>query len=288
MEYMRYIFLILFLFFFTSCTNTKKEQMSSLIQEWNGKTIQFPKHLVFTRFATDTIDYNIAKSNYKIVVYVDTVGCISCKLQLPRWKNFITQIDSICNENISFLFFFQPGSTKELRNILYRDDFDFPICVDVNEEFNKLNNIPNEMMFQTFLIDSDNKVKLIGNPIHNVSVRELYLNEVSKTTSVSNPLTFIEADSIEYRLGVLKQGEIKKQTIYLSNTGKETFYLKGITTSCNCVSAECSWKEIVMGNMEKIIICCNAEELGTYSRELKIYGNIPNECITIHLIGEVK
>ena len=49
------------------------------------------------------------------------------------------------------------------------------MCVDVDNRFNKLNNFPADMTFQTFLLDKNNKVVAIGNPIHNLKVRELYL-----------------------------------------------------------------------------------------------------------------
>lgn len=40
---------------------------------------------------------------------------------------------------------------------------------------NKLNHFPTDMAFHTFLLDKENKVVAIGNPIHNSKVKELYL-----------------------------------------------------------------------------------------------------------------
>ena len=153
--------------------------MERLVQEWNGKEIRFPSHPVFTRFVTDTVPYRIPKTDYKVVVFVDSVGCISCKLQLPKWKEFMHEVDSLCEGKVSFVFFFQSANVKELRYILRRDGFSLPVCIDADDSFNSLNHFPGEMMFQTFLVDSENRVKVIGNPIHNLSVKDLYLKELA-------------------------------------------------------------------------------------------------------------
>lgn len=77
-------------------------------------------------------------------------------------------MDSLCEGKVSFVFFFQSADVKELRYILRRDGFSLPVCIDADDSFNSLNHFPGEMMFQTFLVDSENRVKVIGNPIHNL------------------------------------------------------------------------------------------------------------------------
>ena len=78
---------ICLLFFAMSCQKNDRAKVESLVKEWNNKEIRFPDNPVFTRFVTDTVPYRIPKTDYKVVVFVDSVGCISCKLQLPKWKD---------------------------------------------------------------------------------------------------------------------------------------------------------------------------------------------------------
>ena len=158
-----------------SCQKTEQKRILDIVKEWDGKEITFPTHSIFTIQGYDTISYKIPKSDYKVVVFVDSVGCISCKLQLPNWKKFMHEVDSLCDGNVPFVFFFQSKNVRELRNILRRDGFSYPVCIDTEDRFNSLNRFPCEMTFQTFLVDSCNRVKVIGNPIHNLSVKELYL-----------------------------------------------------------------------------------------------------------------
>ena len=105
--------------FLFSCSDDKKHDIEVLVKEWNNKEIRFPENPVFTRYVTDTIPYRIPKTDYKVVVFVDSVGCISCKLQLPRWKEFMHEVDSLSDGNVPFVFFFQTKDVRELRYILY-------------------------------------------------------------------------------------------------------------------------------------------------------------------------
>ena len=172
---MKVLYLFICIFCFLACQDNKEKQVKELVQEWQGKEIKFPDNPIFTQYVKDTVDYQISVSDYKIVMYVDSIGCVSCKLQLSRWKEFIGQVDSVCNKDIPFLFFFQPKDNQELRRILKIDNFSLPVCIDTEDRFNKLNHFPSDMMFQTFLLDKDNKVVVIGNPIYNLKVRDLYL-----------------------------------------------------------------------------------------------------------------
>ena len=80
---MKTAILSLVLLLLASCQDNKKEQLLHLVKEWQGKEIRFPEKPVFTRFVTDTTDYRIpVAAGYKVVVYVDSIGCVSCKLQL--------------------------------------------------------------------------------------------------------------------------------------------------------------------------------------------------------------
>lgn len=122
MKTLNLIILVLFPIFF-SCKNEHKEKekhISQLVNEWQGKQILFPENAIFTRYLTDTTDYQIPQSDYKILVYIDSIGCTSCKLQLPKWKELIEYTDSMTQGKVPFLFFFHPKDNKEIRYLLKR------------------------------------------------------------------------------------------------------------------------------------------------------------------------
>lgn len=266
----------------------KKKQVEILVNEWNNKEICFPAHPVFTRQLTDTVLYRIPKSDYKVVVFVDSVGCVSCKLQLSRWKEFMHEVDSLSDGVVPFVFFFQSKDLRELRYILKCDGFSHPVCIDTDDEFNRLNHFPGEMMFQTFLVDSENRVKVIGNPIHNLSVKELYLKELTGMKSNPLPVTTVHSDSVEYHYGTVGENQTESRKVVLHNTGKEVFRIKGITTSCDCMTVEYGWDEIQPGESAVLTVKYKAEEPGDFWRTITIYGNIPDQSITLDFWGIVR
>lgn len=283
------VILILFSFlFFFSCSNVKKKQVEILVNEWNNKEICFPAHPVFTRQLTDTVLYRIPKSDYKVVVFVDSVGCVSCKLQLSRWKEFMHEVDSLSDGAVPFVFFFQSKDLRELRYILKCDGFSHPVCIDTDDEFNRLNHFPGEMMFQTFLVDSENRVKVIGNPIHNLSVKELYLKELTGMKSNPLPVTTVHSDSVEYHYGTVGENQTESRKVVLHNTGKEVFRIKGVTTSCDCMTVEYGWDEIQPGESAVLTVKYKAEEPGDFWRTITIYGNTPDQSITLDFWGIVR
>jgi hypothetical protein len=88
--------------------NNKKVDITRLVTEWQGKEIVFPEDMVFTRYLTDTTDYRIPQSEYRVLVYVDSMGCTSCKLQLSRWKELIAYTDSLTGGTVPTSFSFIP------------------------------------------------------------------------------------------------------------------------------------------------------------------------------------
>ncbi|MGK4272124.1 DUF1573 domain-containing protein [Parabacteroides johnsonii] len=282
------LYILLLLSLLTACKENNKEKFALLVQEWQGKEIVFPQNMAFTRFVTEPVDYRIPDAEYKVLVYVDSVGCTSCKLQLLKWKELIAHVDSATNGNVPFIFVFQSKDDRELRYILKCDNFDRPVCIDRNNRFNSSNRFPQDITFQTFLLDKDNKVKVIGNPVHNLAVRDLYLKQITGMQyQEALSKTTLETDKAEYDLGTVKEGTTKKQTVTVRNTGTSVFKLKGFTTSCDCTEATCDWKELQPGESGTVTVSYEAEQPGEFYRTVEIYGNIPNNSLMVSFIGKV-
>lgn len=83
---------------------------------------------------------------------------------------FIEEQDSLTESRVPVLFYLHPKNDKDIEYILYENNFDYPVCIDHGVNFGRLNMFPSEMRFQTFLLDKDDQVVTIGNPIHNPKV----------------------------------------------------------------------------------------------------------------------
>lgn len=177
-----FYFLLFLCIIFSGCKFNKEEQeITKMVNEWYDREIIFPQQLVFTRFGQDTLLYEIAETDYKILLYVDSAGCTSCKLQLLKWNQFIEQVDSLTSGKVQVLFFFHP-SNEDKREIIYllkRNAITIPVCIDETDMLNSINQFPSRGDFQCFLLDNDNKVKLIGNPTRNIKIKEMYISSIT-------------------------------------------------------------------------------------------------------------
>jgi hypothetical protein len=177
-------YIFLFTLFFSCQGDGKKENISQMVAEWQGKKILFPENIVFTHYLTDTTDYRIPEADYKVLAYVDSVGCTDCQLNLQSWKNFIESIDSLTDGMTPFLFFFHPkkGGEEDIYYLLEMYKFELPVCIDMEDTLNKLNQFPENSHFHFFLLDKDNKVIITGNPIYSDAVKNLYIKLIQQET----------------------------------------------------------------------------------------------------------
>ena len=142
--------------FLMSCLN-KDNNIVSLLKEWEQKEILFPKEMYFTTMLRDTTYYNL-QSEYKILAYVDSIGCTSCKLQLSAWSMLINEIDSLYAGRVKFIFAFSPNRIKDIYHAILTANFTYPVYVDKQDSIAKLNRFPLESNLHTFLLDKNNRV----------------------------------------------------------------------------------------------------------------------------------
>ncbi len=285
---------ILLITAFFSCDNEQKEkekQILQLVNEWQGKQIVFPENAVFTRYLTDTTDYQIPQSEYKVLIYVDSIGCTSCKLQLHKWKELIEYTDSVTQNKVPFLFFFHPKDAKEIRYLLKRDGFDRPICIDLDDRLNKLNKFPADMTFQTFLLDKNNKVAVLGNPVHNTAVKDLYLKQITgKDTPNKNiPKTTAEVNQTEIDFGTFDKSEIKQTTIEVKNTGDSPLVIVDVSTTCGCTAATYDKRPANPGETLRVGIKMTPKDTGFFDEVVTIkYNSLNNQHVKLKIKGNVR
>ena len=253
--------LIMCVWMLASCQESREEAMRRLVNEWNGKEIKFPSRSVFTIQGKDTVDFEFVDADYKVVTYIDSVGCTSCKLQLPRWKQLIEEVDSLTGGSVPFLFYFHPKDLKELRYYTRRDDFTYPVCFDEKDELNQLNQFPSDMTFQTFLLDKGNKVVAMGNPVLNPKVKELYLSLVTgnRSSQSSRQTTQVSVNQTELDFGAFPKEEKQERSFLLTNTGNGLLAIQDIVTSCGCTKVEYSKEPVRPGGTLEVKVFYEAE-----------------------------
>lgn len=289
----RNFIMVFILFSLFSCGNQKKDDVAALLKTWSGKEILFPANPVFTVQGIDTIDFSML-GKYKILTYVDSIGCISCKLQLGKWKTFMEEVDSLGMNSARFLFFFTPEKRRDLLITLKSERFTYPICIDRENRLNELNNFPtSDMNFHTFLLDRDNKVIAIGNPIHNPKVRELYLQiikgervELEDASKVVR--TTVDIDRAYALLGNFDWQKEQNVSFVLKNTGKQPLVIEYVKTSCGCTSVDYSKEPVQPGKEIQLNVTYKAEHPEHFNKTITVYCNTETSPITLKISGDAK
>lgn len=284
---MKYITLIMCVWLLASCQESKEEAMLRLVNEWNGKEIIFPSHSTFTVQGKDTVDFTFADADYKVLTYIDSVGCTSCKLQLHRWKEWVHEVDSLTGGQVPFLFYFHPKDMKELRYLTRRDGFSYPVCFDEKDELNRLNQFSSDMTFQTFLLDRDNRVVAIGNPIHNPKVKDLYLDLITgkETSKPTGTTTTVAVNQTTIDFGIFPQSEKQERSFVLTNTGNQVLVIQDVTTSCGCTKVEYSKEPVRPGASLELKVIYEAEQADHFNKAITVYCNAENSPLRLTIKG---
>jgi len=146
---------------------------------WNGK---------------DTILGDITKVPVKLVVWYDSLICNSCHLnRMYNWYAITDYADSL-SQRFSVVFLFTPkkGDIHRVHSKLLTEKFDYPVFTDRNSIFYEQNPIiPKNQQLHSFLLDRNNRVVLVGNPLHNHTLWALYRKTIQ--IMVDNDGVFPEA-----------------------------------------------------------------------------------------------
>ena len=285
---MRLLYLFLLLVVLSSCS--KGTDVKSLYEEWINKVIVFPKDMTFTIEMRDTVFFPFDKS-YKILTHVDTTGCTSCRLKLNQWKIWMTEVDSLSSGAVQFLYFFAPKKIGEMIYNLRVNDFNYPVCIDLKDSLGILNNFPKDDAFNTFLLDKDNRVIAIGNPIHNPKIKELYLKIIQgqpigeEKETIKTQVALSEAS---FTFGDFPWQEAQTHSFEVKNTGNKPLVIQDVTTSCGCITVDFTKEPVQPGGAAIVTVTYKADRAEYFDKTVTVYGNAEQLPVQLHVSGNAK
>jgi hypothetical protein len=166
--------LLVFILCIVSVSCRNKNDAGNITKEWIGKSIEFPSIQpmnIIKKYAKTVTD---SMPEYKILLYIDSTDCTSCKFQIEMWRSYIKE----SGDKIKFLFYFHLKDDDEFLHLLEDYRFNYPVYIDTADELNRLNRFPANPMFQCFLLDKNNQVLAFGNPVSKSHIWEYYKNIV--------------------------------------------------------------------------------------------------------------
>jgi len=279
--------MVVLLGLFSCKKDERRSEAEKIVSEWIGKEIKFPSGYECSLLGKDTsLCVDLLNREYKILLYVDSMGCTDCKLRLYNWKQLIAESDSLFSNQLGFLLFFHPKDKKELQFLFKRDHFDYPVFIDNTNQIYSLNNFPDNRTYQCFLLDKDNKVVMIGNPAINPSIWELYKEQISGNPNSKNEIvTTVELDRTVYDYGDIKIGTPNDAVFTITNTGNHPLSIQQIITSCGCTAVEWGKQPIKPGKATDIKVEMKPEEPGYFRKTIDVYCNIEKSVIKLIISG---
>lgn len=273
----------------TSCSSIQEKKDKLIVQKWIGKEILFP-HSIVKFDSKDSLfyTYSTTQNKYKILLYVDTAGCISCKLKLYEWQGFIKKAYTEFGDKLTFEFFFHPTKKLDIRKLLKSYEFSYPVYIDYADSLNKLNDFPKEIKYQCFLLDSNNKVLLIGNPNFIPDLWNSYRQIINKTSKIPTiKTTKIQFDNSTIELKDLLVSDTIYVNAIIKNTGNNPLIIKNIYTDCDCIVPSWSKTPIMPQRNEKITIKITTRSAGYLYKKINILCNTKNKVEQLIIKGFV-
>ena len=268
---------------FISCSTGRADYESALL-EWTGKEIVIPDSLPLVGGGW----YVNEPANFTIVAYYDSEGCTGCRMKLPFWKEFMDRVDSVSvSKRVRFMLIAATDDEKELEYLMKRDGFTRDVIVDSISSFSKANVLPDDPHLQAFLLDGENRVVLIGNPIDMRSIGKVYLNSVKGGDGSGQEEKSEDIEEHSHSFGKVRKGETVAHTFYLTNQTADTLRVKDIVSSCDCTVGEISSRVIPPSMRYEMTVRFSDTIPGEFFRVVRLNFEDNHREVEFDLTGEI-
>lgn len=160
-----------FLFYFAVFNSSqKKSTLANILKESIGKEISIKQDTATLIAGSFT---NKSSSNYTIIHYIDSIGCTRCNLKLESWDQLIQELNKISSNHISLWFITNTRNPRILQT-LFGSKYQYPVIDITNNTSNNLREILSNRKLSTFLLDKNNKIIMLGNPLKNHNIKNEY------------------------------------------------------------------------------------------------------------------
>ncbi len=174
MNTIRFI-LFLFTILLCGCKNEYRTELSKVI----GQELLFPDGMSLKLNGRDTLCPEFTEAHFKIINYIDTAGCMECKVHVFDWGKLQRGLDTT-GLDIKVCFVVWSDNYAEIESLCRIHRFPYPLWYDYDGEFGRVNNIPKINNFRTCLVDENNMILAVGSPLYNEAIYDLYLKIASE------------------------------------------------------------------------------------------------------------
>ncbi|MBR5989128.1 MAG: hypothetical protein IK003_06365 [Prevotella sp.] len=162
-----------------SC-NSRKEKINKQLNELYSSVINIPYSDLDT-LVVDTA-FLTSKAKYQYLAYVDSSQCTPCYAgHHQEWETILARARKL-ESSITLTIIIESDSlSEEVKYGFKAADFCRSIFIDRKGVFRKKNpSIPESNIMHVMLLDQDNHVVLVGDPVRNDNIEQLLHNMLEK------------------------------------------------------------------------------------------------------------
>lgn len=161
----------------SSIDDTVKNLYGKRIEiDWDGMIASPP----------DSVKFDYEKRPFKVVAKFENEVCAPCFL---GHLEACTKLMELFPEDSVAYICIVPAEEKEIMTRIESNDYS-NLCIisDVDDKYSSKNRIKGyRSFFQTYLLDRRNRIVIVGDPLRNNKIRELYLEKVGGSSIQSSP-----------------------------------------------------------------------------------------------------
>ncbi len=168
---------------FLLCASCEEARLKKEVEQLTGTTITVPEGMESLLLGKNTIMPDSPETCVRLVAYYDSTGCASCAVHKLEYWNKVVDLSVATANRFVPVFVFSPGKNKmdETGFALKTTSFNYPVYLDTAGIFGMMNqNIPDDHLIHTFLLDRNNRVVLVGDPSVNDPLWELYVSTINR------------------------------------------------------------------------------------------------------------
>jgi|GEM_PF-4986249 len=145
------------------------------INKWVGNRMWLPKDLQILPEGIN--DKDVYDSKLKIVTSID-VTCGTCLMDFEFWKTFVIELNQR-KLNCKVLVFVYGSDLDQIKATIKQLNVSIPCAIDLSNSFLSNNHITDKRI-SCALLDRENRVQLIGSPVLNTQLSDLYFQKIEE------------------------------------------------------------------------------------------------------------
>lgn len=160
---------------FVSCTSREKSE----IRQMMGRTVRLDGNFIYIDSACVSTNCQI-NNEIRVMTILDNNDCYECMFKPILGIELLLSKSNIHTDDTEILAFADSIDIQKAQLALKSMGLDATIVVDTSNYYKKKNKVDNLLYKnRTFIVDSNNRIVFVGNPLISPSLAPLFVNTLN-------------------------------------------------------------------------------------------------------------